>query len=239
MAARNLMKQNIFQIAIDGPAASGKSMDFGTTAKLVALRLRFTYIDSALNQKLLPLTPETAPIISHLAQATKIRFVTATSSTTPTFLPQTTVFLDDKDVSSEIRSIEITRNVSIIAANPEVRKAMLAKQREFAHTTECDGLVMDGRDIGTVIFPNANVKVFLTADANVRAMRRFEEWKKGSKTDIKYEEILEDIEKRDKADLERAISPLRKADDAVTIDTTELSINEQVERIIELTNLKR
>ncbi|CAG8576943.1 3177_t:CDS:2 [Ambispora gerdemannii] len=239
-----LPKSSIFKIAIDGPAASGKS----TTARHVAHRLGFTYIDSGAMYRAITLkalrrniqfeSPSEMPHIINLANTSKIHFATTTpiGGSGNDNTPQTIVYLDDEDVSADIRTMNVSRNVSFVAALPEVRKAMLAKQRRYANSTDIDGVVMDGRDIGTAVLPDAQVKIFLTAITNVRAMRRYEQLKKKEKELVVYEEILRDIEKRDKADLERKVSPLRKAIDAVVLDTTTLSLSEIVGKIIEMTN---
>ncbi|CAG8484285.1 10892_t:CDS:2 [Ambispora leptoticha] len=241
-----LPKLSIFKIAIDGPAASGKS----TTSRYVAHRLGFMHIDSGAMYRAITLKAlrqnikfESHNGISHiinLAHNSSIQFATTKpiGSSGGDNAPQTMVYLDDEDVSADIRTMDVTRNVSFVAAIPEIRKVMLAKQRGYANSTNIDGVVMDGRDIGTVVLPDAQLKIFLTANANVRAMRRYEQLKLKDKK-VVFEEILRDLEKRDKADLERKVSPLRKAIDAVVLDTTTLTLNEIVGKIIEMTNKLR
>ncbi len=177
------------------------------------------------------------------------------SSSITSSSPQTLVYLNGEDVTHEIRSLEITNNVSGIASNTDVRKVLVEKQRALANGIYDEGhipssvtslirkspkgTVMDGRDVGTVILPNADLKIFVTASAKVRATRRFKELqqqlhsKKISQT-IDFNKVLEDLEKRDQSDYERKVSPLKKADDAILLDSSDMSIMEQVDKIVEL-----
>ncbi len=144
------------------------------------------------------------------------------------------VLLDGEDVSDEIRSDAVTRTSSAVAALPEVRAKLVEEQRRIArgYEQEGGGVVLDGRDIGTVVFPNADLKVFMIADERVRAERRYEEMQaKGLKTTL--EEVLEDIRARDKIDAARATAPLRKAEDALELDTSDLDVDEQVNVVIQ------
>ncbi|KAF9118317.1 hypothetical protein BGW39_001293 [Mortierella sp. 14UC] len=247
-----------FQVAIDGPAASGKS----TTAKMVAQRLGFDYIDTgafyrcvtlaALTKGLDPSNPSQAAQISRLAQSSHIGlktvFSTSPTSSSPSSsfnklsLPTTQVFLDNKDVSLEIRTGTVSKHVSAIAAIGPVREAVLQKVRDMGATSEGsdserDGLVMDGRDIGTVVLPNADLKIFLVADSRVRAERRLQELAKnggsGSEEVLDVETVQKDLERRDELDRTRKVSPLRKADDAVELDTSHLTIDGQVDAIVQ------
>ncbi|RIA98459.1 Cytidylate kinase-domain-containing protein [Glomus cerebriforme] len=263
--------RNLFQLAIDGPAASGKS----STARIAAQRLKFEYIDSgsnramyrvvtlaALRQNLSPVSPEDASKITQLTATSHIHLHTifnppTISSSKPLSLPQTLIYLNGEDVTHEIRSPEITKNISGIASNPDVRKLLVEKQRAFANgiyykdenlsssklnaiRKPMKGIVMDGRDVGTVILPNADLKIFVTASAKVRAIRRFKELQqqqsrtKNSSQIVDFNKVLEDLEKRDKSDYERKISPLKKADDAVLLDTSDMSVMEQADKIISL-----
>ncbi|RGB32047.1 Cytidylate kinase-domain-containing protein [Rhizophagus diaphanus] len=267
-----ISSKNLFQLAIDGPAASGKS----STARIAAQRLKFEYIDSgamyrvvtlaALRQNLSPLSLDDASKITYLAATSHIFLhtifnpppISHTSSSKPS-LPQTLVYLNGEDVTHEIRSQEITKNISGIASNPDVRQVLVEKQRALANgiydyegensSFKLDtlrkspkGIVMDGRDVGTVVLPNADLKIFVTASARVRAIRRYKELQQQQSTTkkplIDFNKVLEDLEKRDKSDYERKISPLKKADDAVLLDTSDMSVMEQADKIIELV-LKR
>jgi len=211
-----------FIIAIDGPAGSGKS----TTARLVAKKLDFLYIDSGAIYRALTLQVLRKGIHFHdqnelvkLVQNTKIKV----QSTDNVFF----IFLNDEDVTQEIRTPEVTAHVSVVSESPKVRAVITEKQREIAKGRS---VVLEGRDIGTVVFPEADLKIYLEASLKERAKRRFKELQiKGY--DIKLEDVENEISKRDKIDSERVVSPLRKARDAIVLDTTHLSINEQVEFI--------
>ncbi|KAF9150802.1 hypothetical protein BG015_007387 [Linnemannia schmuckeri] len=239
-----------FQVAIDGPAASGKS----TTAKMVAQRLGFDYIDTgafyrcvtlaALSKGIDPSNPSQALQISNLAESSHIGLKTifSTTSASKSSLPTTKVFLDSKDVSFEIRTGTVSKHVSAVAAIGPVREAVLQKVRDMGATSISqesnsgrDGLVMDGRDIGTVVLPNADLKIFLVADSRVRAERRLQELaRSGSKEEVlDIETVQKDLERRDELDRTREVSPLRKADDAVELDTSLLTIEGQVDAIVQ------
>ncbi|CAG8534163.1 9622_t:CDS:10 [Diversispora eburnea] len=239
-----IFKRNLFQIAIDGPAASGKS----TTARLVAQQLNFEYIDSgamyrtitfaALKENLNPTSLIDSYKIINIAKTSKIQLITIDNGTPPLahtsppqpLLPKTRVLFNEEDITEKIMLPEITRNITGIASNPGVREALVVKQRAMA---EC--VVMDGRDIGTVILPNAHLKLFIIADPKIRAERRLKELKRIKKMEnLEMSEVLADLLRRDKNDTERKISPLKMADDAILLDTSGLSIEEQVERIIKL-----
>jgi cytidylate kinase len=212
-------------IAIDGPAASGKS----TTAKLVAKRLNYLYIDTgamyramALKAKLLGLSLSDARAVAKLCRET-----TVTQQPGP---EGAVTFLDGRDVSQEIRTTEISQLASDISTISEVRRKLVSQQQEMGRQ---GGVVMEGRDIGTVVFPQADVKVYMEASVAERARRRLAELsRKGAA--VSLSEIEKQIEARDRQDSQRTDSPLRRADDAVLIDTTGLSIEEQVERVVAL-----
>jgi cytidylate kinase len=213
------------QIAIDGPAAAGKS----TVAKLVARKLSYLYIDTgamyrALTYKALKSgadlenEQELAKILNH----TNIELVQENA--------KQRVLLDGLDVSDEIRSHEVTKHVSTVSKHPLVRKEMVERQRELAQK---GGIVMDGRDIGTHVLPNAEVKIFLVATVEERAKRRHKEnLAKGFESDLV--QLMKDIALRDKMDSEREASPLKKADDAIELDTTSMSIEDVVDNIMKL-----
>ena len=215
---------NGIRIAIDGPAAAGKS----TIAKLVAKKLGYTYIDTgamyrAVTYKVLQnnTNPTNEEEIATLIEQTEIILQPGEHVQK--------VLLDGKEVTDEIRSHEVTTTVSAIAALTSVRQLLVAKQQQLAAQSP---VVMDGRDIGTAVLPQAELKIFMTASVEERAERRFlEEQQRGMATD--YETLKREISERDKADSEREISPLIKARDAITIDTTGKTIEEVTNSIIE------
>ena len=211
-------------IAIDGPAASGKS----TTARLLAERLGLLPVDTgamyrAVTLRVLELgvDPHDEARVTEIARHLKIRqeFQEGTVRT----------FVDDRDVSEEIRSPEVTRWVSLVSSYRGVREAMVAQQRAMAAR---GGVVLEGRDIGTVVLPNADLKVFMKASAEERARRRLRELQEKG-IPATFDEVLADLQRRDRLDSSRALSPLKKAEDAIEIDTTNLTIHEQVDRIVQ------
>ncbi|MFN7252181.1 MAG: (d)CMP kinase [Anaerobacillus sp.] len=214
--------KNKINIAIDGPAGAGKS----TVAKLVAEQLEFIYIDTgamyrALTYKAIKnvVDLQKEQQLSDLLNDTKIELTTSAK-----------VYLDGEDVSELIRSQEVTNSVSFVASHSAIRFEMLDRQREMAVN---GGTVMDGRDIGTAVLPDAEVKVFLIATVEERARRRYEEnIAKGYPTDL--EQLKQEISLRDKRDSERETAPLKKAEDAIEIDTTKLSITEVVTSILQI-----
>ncbi|GAB4274669.1 MAG: (d)CMP kinase [Coriobacteriia bacterium] len=214
-------------IAIDGPAASGKS----TVARTVAQRLGFGYLDTgamyrsvalAALERSVPLDDEAQ--LSALARAVEVDFDLDASGLA------TIVLLDGRDVSSAIRSPEVTEAVSPVSKVPGVREAMVERQRRL-----CDGkdYVVEGRDIGTVVFPEADVKVYLTASVEERARRRFGDYSSAG-VDADTEAVARELQRRDWIDSTRKAAPLAKADDAVLIDTTPLSVDEVVEAVLSL-----
>ncbi len=216
-------------IAIDGPAGSGKS----TTARLVARELGFQYLDTGAMYRAIALAflREGIPFTEEAARA----FVSKLSIDLVPSEEGLRVFLNGEDVTEEIRSPEVSRAASKVSALMAVREALVKIQRRIARKFEEEygGVVVDGRDIGTVVFPDAEVKVFMVASPEVRARRRYEELRRQGK-DVTYEEVLQEILERDRRDTERAISPLRKASDAVELDTTNMSIEEQVRFVLDL-----
>ncbi len=210
-------------IAIDGPAASGKS----TTARLVAQRLGFLHLDTgamyrAVTLKVLQagLDPENSEEIRQLLETTHVE-LRKTDGTIQ-------VLLDGKDVSEEIRSLAVTESVSAVSALAPVREVMVREQRRVA---EQSNIVAEGRDIGTVVFPDADLKFFIIAGIEARAERRRKELlENGVEADLPS--LVEAIRVRDMFDASRAVSPLRKADDAIELDTSNLSIEEQVEFVV-------
>ena len=211
------------QIAIDGPASSGKS----TVAKIIAKDFGYTYLDTgamyraatyiALNNQV---SPEDSSRLLELLEQYPISFGRAENG-------DQLVFVGDVDVTDPIRENEVTNAVSAFAAIPTVREKLVALQQEIARQ---GGIVMDGRDIGTVVLPQAELKIFLVASVDERAERRYKEnLSKGIETDL--ETLKEEIAARDYKDSHRETSPLKQAEDAIYLDTTGLSILEVVEKI--------
>lgn len=217
-------------IAIDGPAASGKS----TTAQSVARQLGYTYIDTGAMYRAVTLAilragldPGDQRAVEDVACTTSIHFDHADDGSLCTIL-------DDADVTSQIRSTDVTDNVSLVSSYPRVREHLVKLQKQMGRE---GGVVLDGRDIGTVVFPDADVKVFMVADIRARAERRQAELSsQGSPVDLTG--LQKDLERRDTFDSTRALSPLAKAPDAIEIDTSSLSIDEQVQRVVELARQK-
>ncbi|WHY75896.1 (d)CMP kinase [Neobacillus sp. WH10] len=212
-------------IAIDGPAAAGKS----TVAKIVAEKLSYVYIDTGAMYRALTYKA----IVNHLNLEEEALLFDMLLSTDIKLLPSDKgqlVYLDNKDVTQEIRTSDVTNNVSIVSIHQKVREEMVRRQQDFATK---GGVVMDGRDIGTHVLPGAEVKVFLLASVEERAERRhIENLQKGFPSDL--EKLKEEISRRDKIDSEREVAPLKKADDAIEIDTTSLTIPKVVEKIMAL-----
>lgn len=212
-------------IAIDGPAGSGKS----TVSRRVAERLGILYVDTgamyrALTFKAmdkgLDLKDENGLI--DMAKDTEIELVYDKDD-------GLVVLLDGRDVSKEIRTNELTKNIKFVAGIADVRKEMVKMQRRVARSGK--GAVLEGRDIGTVVFPDADKKFYLDADFKIRVERRYKELIEGGQ-DVGLTDIEKDVRLRDKSDMERDVAPLKKADDAVTIDTTNLTIEQTVEKIL-------
>ena len=209
-------------IAIDGPAGAGKS----TIAKMVSARLGYIYVDTGALYRAVALyitenSIADADIEPALANAdVSLRFVDGAQR----------VFIGDRDVSDLIRTPEISMAASRTSAIPAVRKYLFGTQQKIAAE---NNVIMDGRDIGTVVLPNADVKIFLTASAEERAERRYKEL--AEKPDCPtYEEILADIKQRDENDMTRKESPLRQAEDAVFVDTTELDLEQSADEIVRI-----
>ncbi|CDQ39788.1 (d)CMP kinase [Virgibacillus salexigens] len=216
------MKNYTVTIAIDGPAAAGKS----TVAKIVAEKLSCVYIDTGAMYRAL-----TLKAINNSINVNDENALVELLSNTIIELQQSDkgqlVLLDNQDVTAAIRSIEVTNNVSFVAQHPAIRKEMVKRQQNLANKRD---VVMDGRDIGTHVLPNAEVKIFLIASVDERAKRRYEEnINNGISSDLN--ELKREIEQRDKIDSKREASPLVKASDAIEIDTTSLSIQEVAQRI--------
>lgn len=213
-------------IAIDGPAGSGKS----TTAKNVAEKLGFIHINTGAMYRGIALkciqedvNIENTSQLNHLLTHTKLEFAVE---------GELTLFMDGVDISAEITSVQVTDFVSQVSAISEVREKLVQYQRDMA---EGINVVLEGRDIGTVVFPNAEYKFFLVADIHERAKRRKKEMNAKGEV-VSLEELTSEMEERDRKDSTRRHSPLKKAEDAVEIDTTGISIKEQVNRIVEIVN---
>lgn len=210
-------------IAIDGPAASGKS----TTAKLVAEKLKITYLDTGAMYRALTLHLLKSNIdFNNVDKVSTI--LDNLSIEMYDYKGRNIIKLNNEDITEKIRSSNVTENVSEVSTLLIVRQSMVVMQRQIGNKTDC---VVEGRDIGTIVFPNADYKFFMIADIKMRANRRLNEMNQlgANKT---YDEMVSDLEIRDYKDTNRDNSPLRKAVDAVEIDTTELTIDEQVNKII-------
>ena len=210
------------QVAIDGPASSGKS----TISKLIAKETNFLYLDTGAMYRATTLAFLRNNIAVVDAEAIKDLLENLVISFRNTDQGQL-VFLNGEDVTHEIRELEVTRNVSEVSAIKSVREKLVQMQREIA---ENHSIIMDGRDIGTVVLPNAELKIFLVASVDERAERRYKEnIAKGIETDL--ETLKEEIAARDYKDSHRETSPLKQAEDAVYLDTTGLNIQEVVKKI--------
>jgi cytidylate kinase len=202
-------------IAIDGPAGSGKS----TVARALAARLGLRYLDTGAMYRSVTfaalrrgIDPSDVDVLARIVGDVDIQVATDA------------VLVDGVDATIEIRGPEVSRAVSLVAANPAVRAEMVRRQREWVVAQ--GGGVLEGRDIGTVVFPDAELKVYLTADPEVRAQRRSQEV-----TDLDYETVAADLARRDALDQGREVSPLTEADDAFLLDTTGLSVDEIIDVI--------
>lgn len=216
------------QIAIDGPASAGKS----TIAKLVAQKLSFIYIDTGAMYRSCTLIAKNHGI-DYGDEKALLPLLTNDSIVFKNTPEGQEVWVEGKDASLEIRTPEITANVSQVSALPGVRKKMVEMQRAMAQ----GNVIMDGRDIGTTVLPHADLKVFMIASVETRAQRRLRDYQeKGIKQPLA--EIEEDIRLRDYKDSHREVSPLRKADDAVELDTSNMSIEQTVDAILDLVSKK-
>ena len=213
-------------IAIDGPAGAGKS----TIAKMVSAKLGYIYVDTgALYRTIALFITENKIADEDIEKALEnadvsLKFIDGAQR----------VFLGDRDVSDLIRTPEISMAASRTSAIPAVRKYLFGTQQKIAAE---NSVIMDGRDIGTVVLPNADVKIFLTASAEERANRRFKELSEKPNCPC-YEEILSDIIERDHQDMTREVSPLKQAEDAVLVDTTELDLEQSADAIVKIINEK-
>lgn len=217
--------EKIFSVAIDGPAGAGKS----TIAKAAAKALGFVYLDTgaiyrtvAWHITMLGIGPKDTDHVPALLNDAniEIRFLEDGQH----------MILNGKDVTGEIRTPEIGACAAQVAAQPAVRDFLLDLQRDLAKT---HSIIMDGRDIGTVVLPQASLKIYLTASAEVRARRRYEEYLEKGQPAV-YEQVLADQKQRDYDDMHRKIAPLKQAKDAVLLDTTELSLEASIDAVISL-----
>lgn len=213
-------------IAIDGPAGAGKS----TIAKLAAKELSFIYVDTGALYRAIGLCAyknsigsKDVPEILKMLENIKVELAFNDKG-------EQVVLLNGEDVSSLIRTPEISMYASDVSAIPQVRAFLLDLQRNMAKT---NNIIMDGRDIATVVLPDAKVKIFLTASPEIRAKRRYDELiEKGM--DVKYDDVLKDVQTRDYNDSHRETAPLRPAEDSVIVDTSGLSLEESVEKLISI-----
>ena len=216
-------------IAIDGPAASGKS----TAAIGVAKRLGITYLDTGAMYRAVTfgliehnIEFENSTIIENFLEKIDIKFSESSSGIL--------LKLNGRDITKEIRSEIVTKNASEVSALKSVRKSMVLIQRKMAEVGDC---VLEGRDIGTVVFPNADFKFFLIADEKSRAERRLKDLKAiGEQSSV--EKVMSDLMNRDHKDSTRMHSPLKKSEDAIIIDTSDLGINEVIDKIVNIVNNK-
>ena len=218
-------------IAIDGPVGSGK----GTVSHRIASELGFRLLDSGALYRVLALAARMREVsldgsttLARLARTLDIDFVSGDAAN-----PVRTL-LDGVDVTGELRTEQCGNDASRVSARPEVRDALLVRQHEFRRPP---GLVADGRDMGSVVFPDASTKVFLTATARVRAERRHKQlMAKG--IDVSVSRLYREMAERDRRDRERAIAPLKPAEDAVVVDTTEFDVDTVVARVLEIARLR-
>ncbi|MBR4037515.1 MAG: (d)CMP kinase [Tidjanibacter sp.] len=212
-------------IAIDGFSSCGKS----TFAKMIAARLGYIFIDTGAMYRAVTLYAlENGAIVNGIVDEQRIRTLLDRIVINFRFNPQrgaSDIYVDGEWVEGKIRTIEVSNFVSAVSQIPEVRTKLVAMQQEMGREK---GVVMDGRDIGTVVFPDAELKLFMTADPRIRALRRYEELREKGDS-VSLEEIEQNIIDRDRADQSRAISPLRKAEDAVVLDNSYMSLEEQME----------
>lgn len=223
------MEHSVPVITIDGPSGAGK----GTVCRLLADKLGWEILDSGAIYRVLALAsihhqiePSDEESLIPLAGHLDVQFVAEENASK--------IILEGEEVTHSIRNEEVGGVASKIAALPRVREALLRRQRAFRQSP---GLIADGRDMGTVVFPDATIKVFLTASAEERANRRFKELQ-GKGHDVKIDDLLSDIQARDERDMNRSVAPLVPAEDAITIDSTNLNAHQVFEQLLEVVESK-
>ena len=224
------MGRSRINIAIDGHSSAGKS----TLAKSLARELNYVYIDTGAMYRAATLhAMKERSIVDQEVNEVGLRAGLDRMLLTFRYNPQSEqseIHLNGLNVEKEIRSMDVAKKVSLVARVPEVRKKLVAIQQRMAET---GGVVMDGRDIGTVVLPTAELKIFMTADPETRAYRRLRELQQNGKS-VSYNEDLENVLERDRIDSERAVAPLRQAEDAVVVDNSELTVEEQFNFLVSL-----
>ena len=220
-----MMSCEIINVAVDGPAGAGKS----TVSRAAAKAMGYIYVDTGALYRAVGVNTLRNGIDTKDRQAVA-ESLSDISVNLVFENGEQKVLLNGEDVSAEIRTPDASMAASDVSAVPKVRDFLFDLQRNIASKNNC---IMDGRDIGTVVLPNAKVKVFLTASPEERAMRRFRELSEKGST-VKYEEVLEDLIKRDYNDSHREVAPLKQADDAVLLDTTGMTLEQSVESLIKI-----
>lgn len=221
-----MMSKKIYSVAVDGPSGAGKS----TLSKAVAAELGILYVDTGAIYRTIGyyvfekgIDPKDGPAVNAILPELDIQMRYGDDGLQR-------MYLNGQDVTTQIRLPQISMYASAVSAIPEVREFLLEMQRELARRSS---VIMDGRDIGTVVLPDADVKIFLTAEAEVRAQRRAKELAERG-TPTPFEEVLRDIQQRDYNDSHRAAAPLRQAEDAVLVDTSELTFAESQQKLTEI-----
>ncbi len=221
-------------IAIDGHSSTGKS----TVAKQLANKLNYIYVDTGAMYRAITLfAVQNEWIANEALQSAELINALHSISISFQLNPSTQkseVYLNGENVEDQIRDMAISSKVSLVAQVPEVREKLVRIQQEMGKQK---GIVMDGRDIGTVVFPGAELKLFMTASAKIRAQRRFDELKNSNPT-VTFEEVFENVVQRDKLDSEREHSPLKQAEDAILIDNSDIGQEEQFQLILQLAQQK-
>ena len=217
-------------VAVDGPAGSGKS----TITKMVAEKLGYNYVDTGAMYRAITYNFLNNDL-KELNEEKVIKFLSTLKFDVKFIDKKQYVLINGEDVSKKIRTAEVSKFTSLFAKSPAVREFLIDTQRNLAKS---NNIIMDGRDIASVVLPNADVKIFLTASVEERARRRVLDFERQGITDVNYEKVKEEIKARDYQDENRDIAPLIKVDSAILIDTTELTIDQVVEKMIELIKFK-